>query len=392
MIGSARASFPDLSPVLTDGIARQSIMHLTAVPALPLRLRPHRLMNGGQNVRVHLRGLSQTTVRLASGERKTYWYAWRGGPRLEGQPGDPAFIRSYNEAIAKRKTPAAGTLFTLIAEFRQSAEFTRLGPATQKAYRSYLKLIEAEFGDMPIEALSDPGVRGDFKAWRDGLADRPRTADYAWTTLARVLAVAKDRGRIPVNPCERGGRLYEADRTDKVWGEAEIGRALAAASSGMALALLLALWTGQRQGDLLRLPWSAYDGKHIRLRQSKTGRSVTIPVSATLAAALARAPKVGPRILTNSNGIPWTSDGFRSSWAKLCKRAGIEGLTFHDLRGSAVLRLAKAEATVPEIATFTGHSLKDVEAMLDRHYLGRDVRLAENAMAKLETRTRSTKG
>ena len=27
------------------------------------------------------------------------------------------------------------------------------------------------------------------------------------------------------------------------------------------LPLLLALWTGQRQGDLLRLPWSAYDGK-----------------------------------------------------------------------------------------------------------------------------------
>ena len=47
----------------------------------------------------------------------------------------------------------------------------------------------------------------------------PRKADYAWTTLARVLSVAKDRGRIPVNPCERGGRLYEADRKDKVWGE-----------------------------------------------------------------------------------------------------------------------------------------------------------------------------
>jgi hypothetical protein len=41
---------------------------------------------------------------------------------------------------------------------------------------------------------------------------------------------------------------------------------------------------------------------------------------------------------------------------------------------------------VPEIATFTGHSLKDVEAILDAHYLGRDVQLAENAMRKLELR------
>jgi len=39
---------------------------------------------------------------------------------------------------------------------------------------------------------------------------------------------------------------------------------------------------------------------------------------------------------------------------------------------------------VPEIATFTGHSLKDVETIIDKDYLGRDVRLAENAMRKLE--------
>src|SRR5216684_4074522 len=32
--------------------------------------------------------------------------------------------------------------------------------------------------------------------------------------------------------------------------------------------------------------------------------------------------------------------------------------------------------TVPQIATFTGHSLKDVEAILDAHYLGHDVQLA----------------
>jgi hypothetical protein len=46
------------------------------------------------------------------------------------------------------------------------------------------------------------------------------------------------------------------------------------------LPLLLALWTGQRQGDLLRLPWSAYDGTHIRLKQSKTGARVLLPVGA----------------------------------------------------------------------------------------------------------------
>ena len=53
-----------------------------------------------------------------------------------------------------------------------------------------------------------------------------------------------------------------------------------------------------------------------------------------------------------------------------------------------MVRLAIAGATVPQIAAVTGHSLKDVEAILDAHYLGRDVKLAEIAVMKLETRTK----
>jgi integrase len=345
-------------------------------------------------MRVKLRGVNRSVVKLASGQLKTYWYAWRGGPRLEGEPGSPEFVRSYSAAHAARIRPRGGVVFTLIAEFKSSAEHQGLRPSTQRAYAAYLKLVEQEFGDMPIEALSDPAVRGEFKAWRDTMMSTPRKADYAWTTLARVLSVAKDRGRIPVNPCERGGRLYEADRKDKVWGEAELGKLFAVASKEMEIAIVLALWTGQRQGDLLRLPWSAYDGKRIRLRQSKTGRSVVIPVGTPLKEVLDRTDKRSTVMLTNSYGFPWTSDGFRTSWGKLRDRAGIRDLTFHDLRGSAVVRLALAGASVPEIATFTGHSLADVEAILDRHYLGRDVKLAESAVRKLERnekRTKSTK-
>ena len=342
-------------------------------------------------MRVQLKGIHRVQWRLANGEIAIYYYAWRGGPRLIGKPGSPEFMRSYNEALGSRRLPAQGKLFTLIAEFRASSEYSSLSDATKRAYTAYLRMIEAEFGNMPIEALSDPEVRGEFKRWRDGMADTPRKADYAWTTLARVLSVAHDRGRIPVNPCQRGGRLYEADRTEKVWTEDDIARLLAVASPSFAMAALLALWTGQRQGDLLRLPWSAYDGKYVRLRQSKTGRRVIIPVSKHLKTILDNADRISTQILTNAHGRPWTSDGFRASWKKLCVKAGIKGITFHDLRGSAVVRLALANATVPQIATFTGHALKDVEAILDKHYLGRDVRLAENAVRKLERKERRTK-
>ena len=153
---------------------------------------------------------------------------------------------------------------------------------------------------------------------------------------------------------------------------------------GHILPLLLALWTGQRQGDLLRLPWSAYDGTHIRLRQSKTGKPVTIPVGAPLKAALDAATKHGPLILTNSLRRPWRSHSFQVAWAKAAAKAGIVGVTFHDLRGTAVTRLAIVGCTEAEIATITGHSLRDVRSILDANYLHRDPMLAENAIRKLE--------
>jgi integrase len=354
------------------------------------------LIDGGCNVRVLLKGLHRVRYRLASGVYAVYYYAWRGGPRLRGQPGTLEFMQSYNDAIASRGRSASGKLFTLIAEFRASSEYLSLSDSTKRSYSAYLRMIEMEFGDMPLGALSDPEVRGEFKRWRDGMSETPRKADYAWTTLARVLSVAHDRGRIPVNPCQRGGRLYEADRSEKIWTENDIAQFLAVAKPGLANAAMLALWTGQRQGDLLRLPWSAYDGRHLRLRQSKTGRFITIPVANQLKSVLDGASRISTQILTNAYGRPWTADGFRTSWGKTCFKAGLSrDLHFHDLRGSAVVRLAIAGATVPEIATFTGHSLKDVEIILDKHYLGRDVRLAENAVRKLERkekRTKSVKG
>jgi integrase len=191
---------------------------------------------------------------------------------------------------------------------------------------------------------------------------------------------------IAINVCERGGRLYEADRADKIWTADSIKAFCSVASAELQAGLLLALWTGQRQGDLLRLGWSAYDGSHIRLRQGKTGKRVTIPVGVPLKAALDLARSTRPpatTILVNSYGKPWTEDGFRASWGKAFGRAGLGDLHFHDLRGTAVTRLALAECSVPQIAAITGHSLKDVEAILQTHYLSGTLDLAELAIVKL---------
>ena len=59
-------------------------------------------------------------------------------------------------------------------------------------------------------------------------------------------------------------------------------------------------------------------------------------------------------------------------------------MTFNDLRGTAVTRIALVGCTEAQIASITGHSLRDVRSILDAHYLHRDVELARTAITKLE--------
>src|SRR5262249_15338539 len=93
------------------------------------------------------------------------------------------------------------------------------------------------------------------------------------------------------------------------------------------------------------------------------------PVGAPLKTALDATPKRSTMILTNHLGQPWPPNAFASAWTRACKRADITGLTFNDLRGTAVTRLALAGCTEAEIAAITGHSLRDLRSILDLHYL-----------------------
>jgi integrase len=76
-------------------------------------------------------------------------------------------------------------------------------------------------------------------------------------------------------------------------------------------ALVLALQTGQRQGDLLKLPWSAYDGTWIRLKQHKTGRKVNVPVTRRLRSSRLRTLSL-QELETGTNPI------LRAERAELC--------------------------------------------------------------------------
>jgi len=336
---------------------------------------------------VALKGLHKVSRRLADGSARIHYYAWRGGPRIEAEPETPAFVAEFERLTAGRDAPPIlqDHFQAIINDYQRSPAFKALKPETVKGYIRCIRAIETAFGDMPIRALHSPKVRRVFLDWRDAYgAKHPRQADYRFSVLARILSWAYDRRIIPANPCERPGRLFSATRAESLWTDDQIAAFVANAPAPVALAVLIAAETGQRQADVLRLTWAAYDGQVIRLRQSKTGKAVVIAVSARLRAALDATPRKAVTICTTSRGRPWTSDGFKTSFGKARDAAGLQGLTFHDLRGTAVVRLARAGCTVPEICSITGHSLKAAGDILDRHYLSADQAVSLNAIRRLE--------
>jgi integrase len=331
-------------------------------------------------------------------------------PTHAGPTGTKEFRAAYRNAIAgmpagpapKAVVPKAATMQTVVDQYLDSQKFAKLAERTQRDYRKHAKAITVQFGDLSLDvfiAEFEDKLRGRFVKWRDKLAKASeRQADYAWSVLSAILSWAKKMGEIKVNPC-RGAdveKLYDGNRSDKTWNDDWVTAFYEVASDELALAMALALWTGQRQGDLLNLVWDAYDGKVIRLRQGKGGINVTIPVGAPLKLALDHAAKArkkfqepSERVLVNQDGLPWTEDGFRVMWGKTCWKAKVPnsrhgGVTFHDLRGTAVTRLFIVGCNEGEIATITGHTLAKVRSILDKNYFNRDVRLAESAIEKYE--------
>jgi integrase len=344
-------------------------------------------------VRVRLKGINCKTKRFADGRLKTYYWAWRGkgAPLLPGKPGDPEFIAAYNAAIARKVAPPSGVLLSLLNRFQQSGEFLhKINERTRRDYVKNIKRIERTFADFPIKALDERGARAEFLDWRDEMAKTSlRQADYAYQTLRRILSWALERGLIDTNPCSEGGKLYNGSRVDKVWSDEEIERLLAVAAPQVRLLMKLAIETGQRQGDIRKLTWAAYDGKVIKIRQRKTGAYVPVPVSDELKAELDAAPHRSPLIAVNSDGRPWTESGLQSAWRMATLRSGVVDRTFHDLRGTAVVRLARAGCTEAEIYAITGHKPSDIQAILTAHYLPRDGEVAANAIAKLNAYRRA---
>lgn len=342
---------------------------------------------------VRRKGLNQVTRRLSDGRRVTYWYAWKGGPRLPGKPGETTFIAAYNRALADRTAPDTTTLSGLVALYRSKPEFLRLADSTRAEWNRWLNRIVAhDIGRLPHRALDDRRVRHDLLEWRDEYADRPRTADYGVQVLSRVLGFGVERGILTHNHAKAVPQLYEANRADKIWSEDELARFCGRASTPVGQALRLACLTGLRRGDLVNLTWGQVGDLVIEKATSKSGGAAVavIPLleeTRTLLDEIGRGEGDGT-VLLNARGRPWTPGGLTHQIIDVTSTLGIDR-TLHDARGTFATRLRLAGLERDEIADIMGWKRERVDRILTR-YVDQELTI-RNMAARLRANESGTK-
>ncbi len=114
-----------------------------------------------------------------------------------------------------------------------------------------------------------------------------------------------------------------------------------------------------RRGEIAAMRWDHLDGpsgpqcrqaRVLLIPETKTGTPRRIPLSTTAVAILDALPR---RI----DGHVWSMrpDSISQAFERVCKAAGITGLTFHDLRHEAASRLSEKGFGAMEVAAITGH-------------------------------------
>jgi integrase len=127
-------------------------------------------------------------------------------------------------------------------------------------------------------------------------------------------------------------------------------------------ATILSLETEMRRGELLQLRWSNIDleARTARLPLTKNGSARTVPLSTKAAGMLMDLPRsIDGRV------IPVKGNTLHAALKKACVRAGIMDFHWHDLRHTAITRLAEKLPNLIELAAVSGHRRL---AMLKRYY------------------------
>lgn len=228
--------------------------------------------------------------------------------------------------------------------------------------KSRLDLIEDEFGDFALAALS-PSRIAFFRDKRLKVVSA-QTAKHEINLIQRVLKSAMhDLGvefpnGLPTSKIQKPKIPASAARNRRLE-EGELERLLEAArtskSEPAARILEFAVNTGMRRGEIAKMEWKDVDLKArvLQIPETKTGNPREIPLTSRAVDILKAQAVAGGLGRGVWGGIK--ADSITQMFKRACAKAGIDDLRFHDLRHEAASRLAENGWSVSEISAITGH-------------------------------------
>lgn len=334
--------------------------------------------------------------------RKGRWY-WEPPPRLRGprfrtvalgadQAAAWDLAHRLNHDLAGGDAVLPGSVRWLFQRFEESEAFRDLAASTQKDYRWLARMLSGHpvgavpLGTLPAAAIKARHADRIYPELRAKHGDS--AAHYACRFARRVWKWGRRQEHVGENPWAEMGLATPKARIQRwTWEQVEAfcTKAREMGWPSMALAVRLGYWTSLRQGDVLRLTWTALAAGVVRT--SKTGAEVPVVTSAypDLEAALAAAPRTAVQVLVcETTGRPWLPDHFRHVFREVAAAAGLPpDLQFRDLRATALTELSDGGADPILASTHSGH----LTPQMQRRYARRTPeQFAEAAQRRLARR------
>lgn len=208
-------------------------------------------------------------------------------------------------------------------------------------------------------------TRDALATWRDTrlAVVSPGAVRRDWALLNHALNLAVTEWEwLRVNPLAALKRPAKPAPRNRVWSGEAIARFLyCAGHPGETLqarigdALLFALETGLRAGEITRIRPAHVFERHVHIPRSKNGGTRDVPLSSRAKAIL---EGVG-------NDFGLTDGQLNALFRKARDRAGLTDLRFHDARRTALTALSKRFDAL-ELARISGH--RDLRILLETYY------------------------
>jgi integrase len=256
-----------------------------------------------------------------------------------------------------------GSFAAVIRAYLASPKFAGLAHSTRTNYRYLLQIAERPD---TLGSLSTDEIRPALvQAFLDGLADRPAQQKAAQSVLKSVERFALVRDLLP-RPITTGTEAPGGDGGHVPWTDEQVALAEQCTRPHISRVITLAANLGQRGSDIVRMRWSdleEFDGRvGINVVQQKTGLKLWIPLPQPLLRAMSAWERRPTFIALKEDGHPWTREQLSNQWLRerdtkpALAPLKAAGLVLHGLRGTAVVRLRRAGATVPQICDMVGMS------------------------------------